>query len=449
MTAAPFREAHDRCAAYIAPLCRRVTRRPRGRGRPRPARPRAAPPADATRVCSQRRIDRGQPGRRVSASLRQQDRKGVRVRGRVFADGHAPDRRSASPPDGLEVHFLHNPPEPCERSRARHTLPDPPAPLRCPAHILLSPVAGTHSRSHRHHASRSISAPPLHRGMDAAREDGTPVRAAGRARPLHQARRPAGTRRGRQQDAQARVPRGRRPREGRRHAGDLRRGAVESLPADARRRGEGRAEVPPGARGARGEQLQSGRQREQLPVPAARRRGGDGREDRGWILAAEMQKVADEVAALGRKAYIIPGGGSNRARRARATCRARRRSSRRPSTSASPSTTSCARAGAPGRMRVWSCGLVGNNSHIPLTGINVRRTREEQEPNVHKLAQETAAMLGIAGGIPREVDHARWATGWARVTRCRRRRWSRRSRWSRGSKESSSTRSIPGRRWRA
>ena len=49
------------------------------------------------------------------------------------------------------------------------------------------------------------------------------------------------------------------------------------------------------------------------------------------------------------------------------------------------------------------CGLVGNNSHIPLTGINVRRTREEQEPNVHKLAQETAALLGIPGGIPREA----------------------------------------------
>ena len=38
-----------------------------------------------------------------------------------------------------------------------------------------------------------------------------------------------------------------------------------------------------------------------------------------------------------------------------------------------------------------------------LTGINVRRTRQEQEPNVHKLAQETAAMLGIPGGIPREA----------------------------------------------
>ena len=33
----------------------------------------------------------------------------------------------------------------------------------------------------------------------------------------------------------------------------------------------------------------------------------------------------------------------------------------------------------------------------------MRRTRQEQEPNVHKLAQETAALLGIPGGIPREA----------------------------------------------
>ena len=48
-------------------------------------------------------------------------------------------------------------------------------------------------------------------------------------------------------------------------------------------------------------------------------------------------------------------------------------------------------------------GLVGNNSQVPLTGINVRRPRAEQEGNVHTLAQETAAMLGIPGGIPREA----------------------------------------------
>ena len=48
-------------------------------------------------------------------------------------------------------------------------------------------------------------------------------------------------------------------------------------------------------------------------------------------------------------------------------------------------------------------GLVGNNSNLPLTGINVSRSRQEQEPKVHKLAAETAAILGVEGGVPREA----------------------------------------------
>ncbi len=36
----------------------------------------------------------------------------------------------------------------------------------------------------------------------------------------------------------------------------------------------------------------------------------------------------------------------------------------------------------------------------------MRRTREEQEPNVHKLAQATAAFLGLKDGIPRDAIEA-------------------------------------------
>jgi D-cysteine desulfhydrase len=122
----------------------------------------------------------------------------------------------------------------------------------------------------------------------------------------------------------------------------------------------------------------------------------------GVDLNAEMQKMADEVAALGRKAYVIPGGGSTPI--------------------GALGYVSCAEeilaqtfqmglrldhivvaSGSTGTHGGLLAGLVGNNSHIPVTGINVRRTREEQEPNVHKLAQETAAMLGIPGGVPREA----------------------------------------------
>ncbi len=120
----------------------------------------------------------------------------------------------------------------------------------------------------------------------------------------------------------------------------------------------------------------------------------------GVDLAAEMQKAADQVAALGRKAYVIPGGGSNPLGALGYVSCAEEILAQTYELGIRLDHIVCA-SGSTGTHAGLLCGLVGNNSHIPLTGINVRRTREEQEPNVHKLAQETAELLGIAGGIPR------------------------------------------------
>ncbi len=122
----------------------------------------------------------------------------------------------------------------------------------------------------------------------------------------------------------------------------------------------------------------------------------------GADLAAEMQKAADQVAVLGRKAYVIPGGGSNPLGALGYVSCAEEILAQSHELGIRLDHIVCA-SGSTGTHAGLICGLVGNNGHIPLTGINVRRTREEQEPNVHKLAQETAAMLGIAGGIPREA----------------------------------------------
>jgi D-cysteine desulfhydrase len=122
----------------------------------------------------------------------------------------------------------------------------------------------------------------------------------------------------------------------------------------------------------------------------------------GVDLAAEMQKVAGQVAALGRKAYIIPGGGSNPLGALGYVSCAEEILSQTHELDLRLDQIVCA-SGSTGTHAGLICGLVGNNAQIPLTGINVRRTREEQEPNVHKLAQETAALLGIPGGIPREA----------------------------------------------
>ena len=122
----------------------------------------------------------------------------------------------------------------------------------------------------------------------------------------------------------------------------------------------------------------------------------------GVDLAAEMQKVADEVAALGRRAYVIPGGGSNPIGALGYVSCAEEILAQTHELGLRLDQIVCA-SGSTGTHAGLICGLVGNNSQIPLTGINVRRTRQEQEPNVHKLAQETAALLGIPGGIPREA----------------------------------------------
>ncbi len=122
----------------------------------------------------------------------------------------------------------------------------------------------------------------------------------------------------------------------------------------------------------------------------------------GVDLAAEMQKVADQVAGLGRKAYVIPGGGSNTLGALGYVSCAEEILAQTHELGIRLDHIICA-SGSTGTHAGLICGLVGNNSHIPLTGINVRRTREEQEPNVHRLAQETAALLGINGGIPREA----------------------------------------------
>ncbi len=122
----------------------------------------------------------------------------------------------------------------------------------------------------------------------------------------------------------------------------------------------------------------------------------------GLDLAAKMKEVADEVAALGRKAYIIPGGGSNPLGALGYVACAEEILAQTFDLGIRLDAIVCA-SGSAGTHAGIINGLVGNNSGIPLIGINVRRTREEQEANVHKLAQETAAFLGLSGGIPRDA----------------------------------------------
>ncbi len=114
----------------------------------------------------------------------------------------------------------------------------------------------------------------------------------------------------------------------------------------------------------------------------------------GSNMAQAMQQVADEVAALGRKAYIIPGGGSNAI--------------------GGLGYVACAQelqqqlfeqglridrlvvgSGSSGTHGGLVAGFLGNRIHIPITGIGVSRDPDNQAPLVLKEAQAVCDLLEL------------------------------------------------------
>jgi D-cysteine desulfhydrase len=121
----------------------------------------------------------------------------------------------------------------------------------------------------------------------------------------------------------------------------------------------------------------------------------------GTNPATVMSGVADDLARAGRKGYLIPGGGSTPLGALGYVACAEEILAQSFDLGLRLDHIICA-SGSAGTHAGLVTGLIGNNSHIPVTGINVRRTRDEQEPMVHKLAQETAALVGLEAGIARE-----------------------------------------------
>jgi D-cysteine desulfhydrase len=122
----------------------------------------------------------------------------------------------------------------------------------------------------------------------------------------------------------------------------------------------------------------------------------------GSDMMKEMQVVADGVAAQGRKPYIIPGGGSNEI--------------------GATGYVACAEeiiaqafdkglnldyvvttSGSAGTHAGLVTGFYGNNTNIPVIGINISRKKSVQEELVYGLVGRTAVRLGIKQAIPREA----------------------------------------------
>ena len=115
----------------------------------------------------------------------------------------------------------------------------------------------------------------------------------------------------------------------------------------------------------------------------------------GTDLAAAMAGIADDLASQGRKAYVIPGGGSNPLGAIGYAACAQELVGQAFEAGLVFDHLACA-SGSAGTHAGLVVGLTGLNAGIPVTGISVRRPRAEQEGNVHALAVQTAGLLGVA-----------------------------------------------------
>lgn len=122
----------------------------------------------------------------------------------------------------------------------------------------------------------------------------------------------------------------------------------------------------------------------------------------GANMLAEMEETAAGLRAKGRKPYIIPGGASNAigalgyAACAEEIMNQLNSSQLRIDHIVVPSGSAGTHAG-------MVVGLAGTNANIPVSGMNVSRPKDIQEGIVHGLAEETAELLGVSGGISRQA----------------------------------------------
>ena len=122
----------------------------------------------------------------------------------------------------------------------------------------------------------------------------------------------------------------------------------------------------------------------------------------GSDMMQEMQQVADEVESSGRKPYIIPGGGSNPIGATGYVACAEEILNQMFEKSLKIDRVVCA-SGSSGTHAGLITGFYGNNSNLPVIGINVRWKKDIQEELVYDLVEQTAAHVGVSYPIPRDA----------------------------------------------
>lgn len=122
----------------------------------------------------------------------------------------------------------------------------------------------------------------------------------------------------------------------------------------------------------------------------------------GSPMLQEMQKLADKLAAAGRKPYIIPGGASNSIG-ALGYVQCAQELQQQMFEQGCNFDHVIVPSGSAGTHAGFLLGMLACNMNIPVTGIGVNRKKPVQEQAVFDLMRQTADLIGAVVNIPRET----------------------------------------------
>jgi L-cysteate sulfo-lyase len=122
----------------------------------------------------------------------------------------------------------------------------------------------------------------------------------------------------------------------------------------------------------------------------------------GADMNAEAEAKGEALREAGEKAYVIPGGGSNRVGALGYVSCAQELMQQADEMGLRIDRVVTA-TGSAGTQAGLVVGLEGSNAGVPVLGIGVRLPKDRQEANVHRLAEATADYVGMRGGIARSA----------------------------------------------
>ena len=120
----------------------------------------------------------------------------------------------------------------------------------------------------------------------------------------------------------------------------------------------------------------------------------------GSNVIEEMEKIAAEISKQGKRPYIIPGGGSNEVGTLGYVACAEEIIAQSFDKGLNIDCVVCT-SGSGGTHAGLTVGFWGNNTGIPVVGINISRPNETQQPLIYKDARATAARFDLE--LPEEV----------------------------------------------